>query len=169
MSQDSVLTAAFGPILKQNGFKKKRGDTWYKDMPESIAIINLQKSDYSNKWYVNVAIWIKGLDVSSIVPLKKLDIEKPAENHCPFKIRWERIIERNFDEADVKNIVSLTDMDEKTIPDNERIDAIRRMIYKHILPFLEKSATINGLKKMAATEPWSCYMWGIAKDFLGSK
>ena len=52
--------ACISPRLKQAGFKKIR-HTWRKEYPETIAVFNVQGSQWGPKYYLNLAIYVKAL------------------------------------------------------------------------------------------------------------
>jgi len=49
----------FGNIAKQHGFERSFGG-WFRDYSESIVVLDLQRSNYSNLYYLNIKIFIKG-------------------------------------------------------------------------------------------------------------
>jgi hypothetical protein len=50
----------FGTPLEDAGFYKK-GQAWYLDGADAIAVINLQKCDWNETYFVNIGIWLKAL------------------------------------------------------------------------------------------------------------
>ncbi len=76
MDADSFIKAV-SPLLKQHGFKKSNA-TWRKDQGESIAVFNVQKSQWGGgTYYVNIGTYFRALggDVS------------PTENRCHVQLR----------------------------------------------------------------------------------
>jgi len=55
------LLDAFKPSFKEHGFKKT-GSNWHRDSSEIICVFNIQLSQWSERYYFNVGIWIKALD-----------------------------------------------------------------------------------------------------------
>lgn len=49
----------FGEIAKKSSFLFQRGG-WFKESNECIFVIDLQKSNYSEKFYLNIKIYIQG-------------------------------------------------------------------------------------------------------------
>lgn len=45
------------------GFEKRKG-TWYLRTPETILVLDLQKSQYSRRYYVNVGVWLQAIEES---------------------------------------------------------------------------------------------------------
>ncbi len=75
--QSSEIVNYFNSKFKEYGFKKK-GLTWYKKFPECICVVNLQKSNYNNLYYLNVASYIRSID-----PI----IDYPKEEKCHIRTR----------------------------------------------------------------------------------
>jgi hypothetical protein len=53
-------TVGFRAWGKVNGFIRK-GTTLRRDQAETIAVVNLQGSQWGGRYYVNVALWLKAL------------------------------------------------------------------------------------------------------------
>ena len=68
-------------FCRANGYIKKSG-SWYRRQPESIAVINLQRSQYSLAYYVNVALWLVALG----------DSVAPKEHECHVRTRLNRLV-----------------------------------------------------------------------------
>jgi hypothetical protein len=69
---------AFGNALKTHDFRKK-GQSWYLHGSDSIVVLNLQKDDFSDLYYVNFGVWLLAFGNS----------EYPPENHCHVGARLE--------------------------------------------------------------------------------
>jgi hypothetical protein len=70
---------AIAPILKSAGFKRS-GATWRKDQMESIAVLNVQKSQWGGGvFYINLGTYFRVLG----------DNESPTENKCHVRVRLE--------------------------------------------------------------------------------
>lgn len=74
------LEEAIAPSLKANGFKKK-AKTWWRQSPDVIHVLNLQKSSYGDMLYVNLGIYLKALGEELT----------PPENRCHVRVRLERV------------------------------------------------------------------------------
>ena len=67
------------PLLKKSGFRKTR-TTWRKNQGESVAVFNIQKSQWdSNDFYLNVGLYYS--DLGNEI--------NPAENQCHLRTRIE--------------------------------------------------------------------------------
>lgn len=74
------LETAIAPSLKEKGFKKK-AKTWWRQSPDVIQVLNLQKSPYGDNLYVNLGIYLKALG----------EEKAPPENRCHVRVRLERV------------------------------------------------------------------------------
>jgi hypothetical protein len=79
---DSISRLEFiqqmAPMLKQAGFKKTRS-TWHKEYLETIAVFNVQASQWGPEYYLNTAIYVKVLGPETA----------PPEHHCHLRSRLE--------------------------------------------------------------------------------
>lgn len=66
-----------GPLLKQSGFKNS-SFTWRKDQGESIAVFNVQKSQWDGgAIYINLGVYFRAYG----------DEASPTENKCHVRVR----------------------------------------------------------------------------------
>ncbi|BFO64665.1 DUF4304 domain-containing protein [Chryseobacterium sp. KCF3-3] len=61
----------FGSIAKENDFLQAFGG-WYKESPECIAVLELQKSKYGDYYMLNIKIFIQGSFDTNYSPTKEL-------------------------------------------------------------------------------------------------
>ncbi len=61
MIERKCLVLTMDTALKTYGFQRKLSLTWHKDEADLIKGINLQKSAYSNLYYVNLGTFFKGI------------------------------------------------------------------------------------------------------------
>jgi Domain of unknown function (DUF4304) len=135
------------------GFKKK-ADSWYMDSDDIILVINLQKSAYGPQYYINVALWLK--------PLGEADC--PKEHRCHIRSRWDSLVA--FDE---KHLARLLDL-EAPIADNERQLEIAHILKSHVVPFLSKVSTLDGVRSVYQTASWpSSLVNRSAQEFLSGE
>lgn len=74
------LETCIAPKLKILGFRKK-GRTWWRSTVETIGVINIQKSPYGTRIYINLGVYVKQLGQE----------ERPSENHCHVRARLEQV------------------------------------------------------------------------------
>ena len=85
---------AFDQNLRQAGFIKK-GDSWYFSGTETTLVANLQKSNYGNQYYVNLAVYVKQFGEEQF----------PKEHKCHIRMRLDALVtdgtERTFNADDL--------------------------------------------------------------------
>jgi hypothetical protein len=68
---------AVNPLLKLHGFKRS-GTTWRRDQLESIAVFNVQKSQWGDGvYYINLGTYFRSLGKETA----------PTENKCQVRVR----------------------------------------------------------------------------------
>lgn len=130
MSDQNVIQATFDEFAKSAGCSKKSG-SWYARSPETIVVLNLQKSQYGPQYYVNVAIWLRALG----------DVEAPKQNKCHIRTRLTRLVPPD----DEKRLAALLDLD-NGVDDSSRRDELLAVLQGHLLTVLKASSTIGGLR-----------------------
>lgn len=119
----------FGEVAKSNGFKSAFGG-WFKDSAESIVVLELQKSSFSNSSYLNIKVFIQGAFERTYTPNK--DLIKSSIGHITNQIRDKEILD--FD----------TSMD-----DEERKGKLEQLFSEFIVPFADKALSKSGIRELA--------------------
>ena len=81
-----AIVAGLAKAAKQYGFRNVRGTNYYLGRPETVCVVNLQKSRWGPQYDLNAGVWLTRFGV----------MERPPEYKC--QIRW-RI--DNFLDGDV--------------------------------------------------------------------
>jgi Domain of unknown function (DUF4304) len=134
----------FGQMAKTNGFSSAFGG-WYKQSEECIAVLELQKSSYSDTYYLNTKIFIQG-SFNTIYKLSKDLIKSPL--------------------GDIGNQITdnpVFDFDEP-MEDSVREEKLHDCFKNHIIPFTNKALTRAGIRKMA--EAGETYLLPAVKEEL---
>ena len=121
----------FGEVAKANDFKRAFGE-WYKETPECIAILELQKSNFGDYYQLNIKIFIQGIFNKIYLPSK--DLIKSSLGHV------------NSNETKVYK--SVLDFDEP-MDDSKRKERLRELFENHIVPFTNKTLTKSGIRELA--------------------
>ena len=90
------------PLLKNKGFKK-RGSTWWRQLDKFIQVVNIQGSQWSKKFYINLGVYIRELG----------DKEYPAETDCHIRNRLESIY---GPESGILNLLNYEDYGPDELP-----------------------------------------------------
>jgi len=148
MTDKATFKKAIGNALKEHAFQKK-GQSWYLYGPDCIVVLNLQKDDFSDLYYVNFGIWL--------LPLGKA--EYPPENHCHVRCRLE-----NLYPAQRELII-----DACTIgPQNTELPQFIELIHSDVVPLSQSCLTLEGLKAQVESERIShYYVVRVARPVLG--
>lgn len=117
-------------IFKPLEFNRK-GNIWKNENEVFVKIINLQKSKYSNAYYLNYGFIIKDLDLNNL------------EMHI-----YNRLSAIN--DAENQKIIDLLDM-ENSIAEDKRKSDLKMFIDKYLLTEIQNTNTendlVNALKK----------------------
>jgi hypothetical protein len=127
----NVIKDTLGAVLKEVGFRRK-GSDWFLDTDDAVLVVNLQKSNFGDQYYVNLAIWLRALG----------DATMPKEQQCHVRTRVTALdLDRQrYWETEVFNL-------EADLPDAERGTLIRSLMETKVLPFLLRCGTLSGLKE----------------------
>jgi hypothetical protein len=115
------------PVLKEFGFRKK-GGTWWRQLDCFIQVVNIQGSQFSKRFYLNLGVYIKELG----------DVEWPAEYDCHIRVRLNSI-------ADNAIVNSLLDFENTNVDDEER-RSIATILRKSGISWLNKCSSFEGAK-----------------------
>lgn len=115
MIERAQFKKLIGSVIERFGFQRK-SQSWYRSSTDTTVLISLQKSDFQNKYYLNLGVWICALG----------RCDYPAENKCHLQIRASSAIEElaeslekggNLDTASQADLATLVDAIElKVIP-----------------------------------------------------
>jgi len=131
--------------LKSIGFNKK-GSYYYKRSDEVICVIGIQKSSYSNCYYINLGYILKDL---------RPDLEFPREVDGDIRTRF------TFD-ANGKKVDCI---DVEAIPNNEYL---MKALEDNILQFVDSTLSLEGIKELLQKMPVLLYQTKMsAKKYLG--
>lgn len=131
MTDKTQFKKSFGNTLSSHQFQKK-GQSWYLRGTDCIVVLNLQKADFSDMYYVNFGVW-----------LNVLGEEKwPQENHCHVRSRLERLFPTNRE-----LIFDACTIDSRTNALGEFTNFLRL----EVIPFCESCQTTKGLKQNIET------------------
>lgn len=120
------LESILKPALKAYGFRKKAG-TWWRHQDDFIQVVNIQGSQWSKRFYLNLGVYIKALG----------DKEWPAEYDCHVRVRLSSIA----DSALVNELLNY----EEVLKEKER-EIISEIVVKEGIPWLERCSSIEGAK-----------------------
>jgi len=90
----NVSPDIIAPIAEQRGFKKRSRTNFVREVNDVTQLVNVQKSSFSDDWYVNFAVW----------PMSLGKPDRLAEHLFPLRARVEDVLGLSGD-------ASLSDLD----------------------------------------------------------
>jgi hypothetical protein len=129
----NIIKEAFGTAMEKAGFQKK-SDCWYLRTQDAVLVANLQKSDYGDQYYVNLAVWLKALGDSTF----------PKEHHCHIRLRAVAL-DRDRQEYWEREVFNL---ENKDIQDPVRSELVQSFLVTRAIPFLLSCGSLAGLKRL---------------------
>jgi hypothetical protein len=133
MSERNAVQRAFDGFGRDAGSEKKSG-SWYRRRDEVVAVLNLQKSQYGPRYYLNVGFWL--VEVG--------DERYPQPHKCHVRMRVEGLLP-----AAEKRINELLNLGHD-MSDEERMTELRALLDGELLPLLERAGSVAGLRGMLA-------------------
>ena len=130
MSVRNVIQSTFDEFGKESGGSKKSG-SWYRRSSETIFVLNLQKSQYALRYYVNVAVWMLAAGPA--------DAPKPPQ--CHIQTRLERLVPPTLEDR----LTALLDLD-SPIDEEVRHEELLALFREHLLPVMDAASTLDGLR-----------------------
>jgi hypothetical protein len=119
------LAAVIAPQLKAAGFRKK-ARTWWRHGDETIQVVNLQKSPYGERLYVNLGVYVTQLGSET----------SPPENRCHVQARLERV-------ADSSRLAAISSAEADATPTQPLVEAI----LVDGLAWLDGLSTLAGIRQ----------------------
>jgi hypothetical protein len=131
MIDKKKLKKQFSDNLRKSNFKVK-SNAWYKSNEENIIVIELQKSNYNESYFLNIAVWLRALGENQF----------PKERICHIRMRADSyFLDSGAEIADIFDF-------SETELDAEKSASIDRLLSEKVLPLVEKLSSIEGLKEL---------------------
>ena len=125
------LEGAFAPLLKKIGFKK-RGGTWHRAKSDGIQVVNIQGSQWSRIFYVNLGVYFPDLG-------KK---ETPAEYDCHIRSRLDELVPNHA------RLQQLLDLHSKNFVEAEGAE-LAKLVVQFGVPWLDHCSSKAGFLQEA--------------------
>lgn len=137
ISNKTDLTDFITTTLKPYGFKK-RSNIWYLETEECISALALNKSSWSNQFYLDVLLVVKALSKGTIL-----------KSSSDGEIMWR--IDELFEEK--RELNEYLDFENVDILSQLRETVLNNALINQALPFLQKLTTVDGIKDMVNKYP----------------
>ena len=135
VNTDNEIKLAVAETLKSADFQRG-SNTWYRGLEETVLVVNVQKSNFGEQYYLNLGVFVKGLPVNLGGKLP------PKENQCHIRLRIEAL--KRDEEHQLKQFLNRED---KSIGTTDRKRGIETAIARIALPFLLQCSTRAGIKE----------------------
>ena len=128
--ENKQLKSLIDILAQANGFNAAFGG-WFKESPECIIVLDLQKSNFGNLYYLNIKFFVQGAfgkHYSKNKDLVKKDVgtifrRQPKEYEAVFDL-------------------------EVPMTDNERTQKLEELFLNFIAPLTDKALTKAGIKEL---------------------
>jgi hypothetical protein len=127
---DTAIHLALIEALLPVGFSRK-GNSWFRISPEVVEIVNLQRSQFSPRYYINYALWLRALGDEAP--------HRPEQYHV--QLRIDGIVETN------PALSMLMDLD-SDVPPGQRTAELSALLRLNLLPFAETCRRLHGLREL---------------------
>lgn len=128
--KSNAIDEALRSALEPENFRRKT-HTWFRDEAEVLQLINMQKSQFGDQYYINLAIWLKALGP----PPGALQ-----EHQCHVRMRESALLK---EETSMRPALDL----ESQLGDEERSELVEDFLKKRLLPFAAECLTLSGLRR----------------------
>lgn len=138
----------FNEIARKNNFSKAFGG-WFRESAECIVVLDLQKSNFSNLYYLNIKIYVQGMFGNTYVQSKDL-VKKDVGD----------IFKRQ-----PPNYNNLFDFNTQ-VDDLRRQEWLERLFNEFIDPFANKALSKTGIRELS--EKGEVYLLPAVRKELNS-
>lgn len=133
-AERKVLENGLKPLMKESGFKKA-GPTWRKETEAAIQVLNIQGSQWSKTFYINLGVYFNTIGHK----------QQPNEYECHVRERLCALVE---DSEQCNNLLRFENNDSH----EERLGTLSELISKYAIKWLEKCSTRDGAKEYLLNE-----------------
>ena len=132
--EKKLLEGAFAPPLKLIGFKK-RGGTWHRATGAGVQVINIQGSQWSRIFYINLGVYFPELG--------KKDL--PSEYDCHIRRRLDQLV------PDRARLAYLLDLHSKSFVEADGLELIS-LVMQNGVPWLDRCSDKAGFLEEAQSK-----------------
>ncbi|WP_429806643.1 DUF4304 domain-containing protein [Ensifer sp. B1-9] len=154
MPGSNPLVDAVAFSVKPFGFRTK-ARSWYLENPETILIVNLQKSQFGNQFYLNFSVVLRSIST----------VERPKQYHGDIRFRLEDVLAS----AEAELCVKLLNLENQLFSDEERQACFAELVDR-ALPLLLRCGTEAGAAEALSSKAlpdWMLSRAGAERLHLG--
>jgi hypothetical protein len=134
--------------LRKAGFVKK-GLSWWIDRKDVIVVVNLQKCDWGDYYFINIGFWLKALEKGLF----------PKEHECHLSYRTENLF------PEMRELILLGCHREMSTP--EMLADLSIFIENQLIPFLIECTQEGKLRELLAQGVLNNgFVWIKARKYL---
>jgi hypothetical protein len=133
MIEKTKFKKLVGEVFSSSGFVKK-GQSWFLRGTDATVLVNLQKSDFAEKYYVNIGIWLRALG----------ECDFPKENQCQIQARLGSLFTDQVSLIDKACNLEFSEAAD--------LDAFLALLRERLVPFCGAVLTLDGLRENAAAQ-----------------
>lgn len=147
------LEVVIDAVLVPAGFQKRR-DTWYKLNDDTVCVVNLQKSQWGGRYYVNLGVYLRSLGKATF----------PCEFECHLRTRLSGLSGNERSKID-----AALDLERVEMPGGERERILRHAVADIAVPFLAERSLLPMLRILnSENRLGSGFIDKAARDLLHS-
>jgi Domain of unknown function (DUF4304) len=114
---------------------RRKSTTWYHESEEAVVVLNVQKSNFGEQYYINLGALVKGLgSTREGIP--------PRENECHLRLRIESLVPEK--QELIQRI--MLNLEDDTVSSAEREQSVCRLVAEVAIPFLLQCTTREGIR-----------------------
>jgi len=149
MMDKASFKKGIGRVFRTAEFAGK-GNSWYLSGSNCTVVLNFQKSDFEEKFYVNFAVWLKDLGT----------VDFPAANKCHIQARLTSLFPVHVEAIDRGSRIGCS---------REEFAAFTEFLRDEVVPFCKDCLQTEGLRsKLEAGVFKSALIMKTAKDALAN-
>lgn len=134
MSEANAIQAALAGFALSAGAVKRSG-AWYRRGDDVVTVLELQKSQYGPKYYLNIGLWLLSLG----------DVPYPKPVQCHAQTRLEVQVPQVL-RPELEKLMDL----EAPIDDEDRRSQLQMLFSEHLSPILDVSRRVATLRSDGA-------------------
>jgi hypothetical protein len=127
-----TLVEILNEPLREEGYLRK-AQAWYRFTPDCIMVVDLQKSDFGGKYYINLAVLLRALDATPV----------PKEHKCHLRVRVGQLV----DDDERSTLKKYLDLEDGSVTTEERRVGLQRVLREIALPTLAEVSSLDAVKR----------------------
>lgn len=151
MITPQAIKKAFDTKVRAAGYEKRSGSWWLRG-GTVLSVLQLQKSNYDNQFYINMAFHLLAID----------PVEPAKEEHCHIRCRADRLLP-----ASDPNVLEILD-GASELPVEEQMRYLDRL-FADVLSCARDLASEQHLAQRVADNTFAiCFVLSEAENFLSA-